>query len=316
MSVTEIINCEILACVNNKCFGICKNRSDKDSGICNLLTVEIGSMGICKEMHYKRKYTKPTKVKNVDLVNLNGFLALSLADKEKYFVRTYPSGRDNKSDFQDFDIKIFSINNLGGYKRDSTPCEMCDVHEYWYIGTSDSREPKFCLLHYYKINEDSDFILEGIKLLDAYKLKSGDRVQFAQDTYSILSNTSVDISNLKGTVTRNTLKNGESCNVKMDKPLEGYEEWNNEIHFDDISATPVFELQKALLLHVLNKELQEEIKLSESQTQRQRQRLIEELRVVIKKYDKLDYLEDGVQVFADAMALIISLIKLEPRKEE
>lgn len=90
-------------------------------------------------------------------LNITEFMEIEDYDKEKYFLRTYPS--NDKSEFYDFDIKVFRARDLMWDQNRNLPtCEHCEVKANYFIGTSDIREPKFCFNCYIKINQDSEFI--------------------------------------------------------------------------------------------------------------------------------------------------------------
>jgi hypothetical protein len=61
-----------------------------------------------------------------------------------------------ESDGQEHDVEIFvGVDNPG------MCCELCDGLQEWkalsFIGTGDSREPKYCFPHYKQINKNSQF---------------------------------------------------------------------------------------------------------------------------------------------------------------
>ncbi len=76
----------------------------------------------------------PTKIEE--------FMKLPDEEKEKYWLRI--------EDGNEFDIKTFSGPS-------HMLCEMCGERTR-LIGTSDTREPKFCFKHYALLNKDSEFI--------------------------------------------------------------------------------------------------------------------------------------------------------------
>ncbi len=68
-------------------------------------------------------------------------MQLTDTEKERYWLKV--------EDEVEFDIKTF-------YGRQDMKCEMCEERSR-LIGTSDSREPKFCYKHYEEINKDAEF---------------------------------------------------------------------------------------------------------------------------------------------------------------
>jgi len=65
------------------------------------------------------------------------------------------------SERNQFDIEVINTNYRKGFV-----CDICDKdqrrkHVYLY-GTSDSREPYFCLRHYCQINQGSRFHMKGV----------------------------------------------------------------------------------------------------------------------------------------------------------
>ena len=85
-------------------------------------------------------------------MNIQEFMKLKDSEKGDYTNRTYPCG--DKTEFYDYDIKVF--DNW----ESNWCCEMCNTIEGKTIGTSDTREPKFCFKCYEEVNEDSEFIKE------------------------------------------------------------------------------------------------------------------------------------------------------------
>lgn len=61
----------------------------------------------------------------------------------------------------EFDIKVFDREANG------MVCELCSNEQQAevpaVIGTSDTREPKYCFHHYASINQDSRFVKKGVK---------------------------------------------------------------------------------------------------------------------------------------------------------
>lgn len=60
------------------------------------------------------------------------------------------------------------------------------------------------------------------------KLKHGQRIQFANNSYGQITNYEIDISNLKGTV----IEYKDMIGIKLDKYFSDLDDWNNELHFD------------------------------------------------------------------------------------
>jgi hypothetical protein len=84
------------------------------------------------------------------------FMQLSNEDKEKYFLRVFPSA-SNKADFVEHDVMVFAAEEVKDF---GMTCEICGKEDAELIGTSDSREPKFCMEHYADINATSEFYKE------------------------------------------------------------------------------------------------------------------------------------------------------------
>jgi hypothetical protein len=89
-------------------------------------------------------------------------------------------------------------------------------------------------------------------MLDITKLKIGDRVQFADETWAICDAPTfeTDVSNQKGTVI--TFDDDTFVWIKLDIPNEEFEYWDNEIQFnltdDQESGTSVDYLKQAKLI--------------------------------------------------------------------
>jgi hypothetical protein len=92
-------------------------------------------------------------VYNETTLSLSEFMALPDKEKLTFFIRTYPE-RAGK-DYHDLDIGVYP-------ESEPDSCDMIGGSECspsrWRIGTNDSREPRFCELHYRAINRTSDFI--------------------------------------------------------------------------------------------------------------------------------------------------------------
>ena len=92
--------------------------------------------------------------------------------------------------------------------------------------------------------------MENNKIDSAYlQYKEGTRVKFKDKVYAVCYNDEINISQLTGTVTQNDYlnpdlveryNNGSLYNlsiwVEMDKHLEDFDEWNNEIAFNDVDG--------------------------------------------------------------------------------
>ncbi len=78
------------------------------------------------------------------------FMALDDEDKVKYI---------NVADDNEYDIAVFDRRKNYMY------CDVCgqgvNLERHYLIGTSDTREPKFCYVHYIQINTDSKFVKDG-----------------------------------------------------------------------------------------------------------------------------------------------------------
>ena len=93
---------------------------------------------------------------------------------------------------------------------------------------------------------------------DVNKLKMGDRVQFAPNTYAIVTNYETDISNQLGTVVNFSVSFDGSHNshvwIKLDEKNEHFDcdEWGNAVQFnltdDQDGGTSVDYLKKAKLI--------------------------------------------------------------------
>ncbi len=130
-----------------------------------------GNMFVCQDcfdrwndgLYYKEPLDKP--------LSITEFMKLPDNVKTDYFNRIFPSGEENKTDYFDHDIGIFSA-----HEYTDMSCEVCrGITEGWifnadqysptgekhekFIGTGDSREPKYCFTHYAEVNKTSDFIL-------------------------------------------------------------------------------------------------------------------------------------------------------------
>lgn len=88
--------------------------------------------------------------------------------------------------------------------------------------------------------------------LDVTKLKIGDRVQFANDTWAICDAPTfeTDVSNQKGTVV--TFDDDTFVWIRLDIPNEEFEYWDNQIQFnltnEQESGTSIDYLKKAKLI--------------------------------------------------------------------
>ena len=81
-------------------------------------------------------------------------MALPNTEKVNYINRVYPDPND-KSDYQDYDIGVFTPYDFNF--TNGACCEECHKTGIDLIGTSDTREPKFCFKCYADINKDSEF---------------------------------------------------------------------------------------------------------------------------------------------------------------
>jgi len=70
--------------------------------------------------------------------------------------------------------------------------------------------------------------------MNIHKLKHGQRIQFAHNSYGQITNYEIDISNLKGTIKTDRYidHDGDFIAVKLDKHFRDLEESDNELHFD------------------------------------------------------------------------------------
>jgi hypothetical protein len=71
-------------------------------------------------------------------------------------------------------------------------------------------------------------------MINMDKLKDGDRIKFAHNSFGQITNYEIDISNLKGTIKRDKYikEDKDFIAVKLDKHFKDLEEWDNELHFD------------------------------------------------------------------------------------
>ena len=75
-------------------------------------------------------------------------------------------------------------------------------------------------------------------------LKENDRVTFGDDSFAIVENYSVDISSLSGTIVYISEDKSEIY-VQMEEVVEGFEEYDNTIHFG--SGTPIDILYESII---------------------------------------------------------------------
>ena len=91
-------------------------------------------------------------------------------------------------------------------------------------------------------------------MIDVTKLKIGDRVQFADETWAICDAPTfeTDVSNQKGTVV--TFDDDTFVWIRLDIPNEEFEHWDNQIQFNLFEdgeydgGTSVHYLKKAKLI--------------------------------------------------------------------
>tara|TARA_R100000329_G_C7583697_1_gene206860 strand:+ start:188 stop:517 length:330 start_codon:yes stop_codon:yes gene_type:complete len=86
--------------------------------------------------------------------------------------------------------------------------------------------------------------MKTIKEIGIENLKEGQTIQFAKDTWAICFNDEIELSNMKGTIAQNDFADKELVQkfndgkifqlatwVKMEKHLEDFDEWENQIMF-------------------------------------------------------------------------------------
>lgn len=87
------------------------------------------------------------EIKQDDGIDIYKFMALDDEDKLKYYVID-PDGAEY--DIAIFDRRAYRIH-----------CDICgvgvNIDRTNLIGTSDTREPKFCYVHYIQVNQNSTF---------------------------------------------------------------------------------------------------------------------------------------------------------------
>ena len=84
------------------------------------------------------------------------------------------------------------------------------------------------------------------------KLEIGNKVQFAKDTYAMVTNYELDVSHLKGTITH---IDNECIHIRTDLDIKDFEDWDYEIYFDLTSdqscgGTSIDYLKKAKLINM------------------------------------------------------------------
>lgn len=89
-------------------------------------------------------------------LNIKEFMGVLDEVKGCYTNRVFLN--EEKTAYQDFDIRVFSSGEFQVKGKLLPICELCDKLHDKYIGTSDINEPKFCFNHYAEINKDSKFI--------------------------------------------------------------------------------------------------------------------------------------------------------------
>jgi hypothetical protein len=98
-------------------------------------------------------------------MNIHQFMLLPESKMNQCINQVIPS--PNASIEAEYDVKVFTANELRGHYNDDPICEICqreyknhsDIPLYSeYIGTSDTREPKYCFQHYVFINFWSEFL--------------------------------------------------------------------------------------------------------------------------------------------------------------
>ena len=90
---------------------------------------------------------------------------------------------------------------------------------------------------------------ERKKMIDIKKLKKNDHIQFAKDTWAIVTNYEENISHLKGVV--DDINHSECIWVKLDKPNKHFKDYDNCVQFalvEGSSGSDKSYLQKATLI--------------------------------------------------------------------
>ncbi len=87
-------------------------------------------------------------------MKIKEFMELPDEEKIKYTQNTYPA--EDKAEVWPFDFGVFQ----------SRECEFCapeDMTKHVKVyGTADSREPKFCEMHFIKMSQSTDFVKEVV----------------------------------------------------------------------------------------------------------------------------------------------------------
>ena len=84
------------------------------------------------------------------------------------------------------------------------------------------------------------------------KLEIGNKVQFAKDTYAMVTNYELDVSHLKGTITH---IDNECIHIRTDLDIKDFEDWDYEIYFnltsdENYGGTSIDYLKKAKLINM------------------------------------------------------------------
>ncbi len=105
-----------------------------------------------KEEREHRLKTELKEVQAVVSLDVHQWMKLTAIEKQKHI------NRDSYGN--EFDIAMFNRENYG------MTCELCTNEQQaevpFVVGTSDTREPKYCFQHYQLINENSRFIKKGV----------------------------------------------------------------------------------------------------------------------------------------------------------
>jgi hypothetical protein len=137
---------------------------------------------------------------------------------------------------------------MGGLLMDT--CQLCGKHED-ERNTQEQMGYTICLGcdGLYSDEELQDKMEQSMNI---NKLEIGNKVQFAKDTYAMVTNYELDVSHLKGTITH---IDNECIHIRTDLDIKDFEDWDYEIYFDLTSdqscgGTSIDYLKKAKLINM------------------------------------------------------------------
>jgi hypothetical protein len=128
-------------------------------------------------------------------LDIHRFMILPNDQKSRY-INQYQPNRDDVNTDAEHDVRVFTAEELKPYYKGEPICEVCqaqyadklEIPMYAeYIGTPDTREPKYCFQHYTMINYWSTFTYwstsNTLKIAEFMQLGDNDMIKYQCRSY-------------------------------------------------------------------------------------------------------------------------------------